>query len=256
MDSCTSARVDIGEASPYPGPFGQGNRDEAEQWEGDWNHEFEFIQDKLLNTLETIVHFTRKYRIMPKEEQVFEGFRLVPPAKVRVVFIGQSPYPGICSKTGIPFSCGPAFLPSEGCATEPMTLRIMMSELCRDLGLKRLPASPRTLLMNWMSQGVMLLNASLTLGTGCPKHLQDHGVLWEEFMRDAISHIVDCCNCPVFVLIGREAWKFEDCVKKCITIKVSHPVARGGRSSLPWMGSGVFSRVSAALGESKSMWIE
>jgi len=197
----------------------------------------------------TLSEFVQKYTLFPEPRKVLDGFRAILPSNVKVVFVGQSPYPGVCPKTGTPYACGPAFLPNDTCITTPLTLRVMMDELCRDLNVRFLPAPPRVLLKNWMRQGVMLLNASLTIGsTDCPPSLLDHSLLWEAFMREAIHHIATVCM-PVFLLIGKEAWKFETCTGSRPTIKVSHPAARNAykSSQQPWIGSGVFSKITNIL---------
>ena len=121
-----------------------------------------------------------------------------------------------------------------------------MSELHRDT---RKPSSKsrRETLLCWIEQGVLLLNSSLTLGRDCPRYLEDHSVAWEEVMRMVLSFISQHTN-PIFVLIGKDAWRLETSVGTERVIKVSHPVARA-ETSTPWAGSGVFSAVSHMMVE-------
>ncbi len=195
----------------------------------------------MLQVLEIITNFSEKYTIIPAREDIFNMFRMVYPIQVKVVIVAQSPYPGKCPSTRIPYACGPAILPSAGCATTPATLRNVMSEMCRDLS-KPACRTPRDTLLSWIEQGVMLLNSSLTLGQDCPKYLEDHSVVWEEIMRDVLS-VIQQKSDPVFVFMGKDAWKFETSVGTGRVIKVSHPVARTDTNT-PWSGSGVFSSVS------------
>lgn len=200
--------------------------------------------------------FGEKYGILPNLEEAFDMFRMITPVSVRVVIVAQSPYPGVCPATGIPYACGPAFLPSRGCATTPATLRNVASEVYRDFPNKaRKP--PQDMLLDWIDQGVMLLNSSLTLGTGCPKYLEDHSVLWKEIMQEIVCTISKHLD-PVFVLVGKDAWELESSVSRphflgsTRVIKVSHPVARK-ETPTPWLGSGVFSRVSDMMIEREEM---
>ncbi len=171
-------------------------------------------------------------------------FRMLPPDQVRVVFVGQSPYPGYCPVSKVPYAYGPAFFPSPGCVTTPATLRNIIQEASRDLS-KPVTRSPSETLLDWIDQGVMLLNASLTLGVDCPAYLEDHSVLWEEPMHEILTAIAEKLD-PIFVLVGKDAWKFESSISASCCIKVSHPVARK-ETSTPWSGSCVFSRVSLAM---------
>ena len=231
--------------------------------------------------LEDLYGFEQKYGLLPRLGQVLDMFRMIMPYDVRVVIIAQSPYPGYCPKAGVPYACGPAFLPSKGCATTPMTLRNIILEICRDFPLCPEPrlqntnktkqpfvqdpglvaqtlskvCKPQEMLLSWIDQGVMLLNSSLTLGTNCPKYLEDHTILWQEIMQDLVCTICKKVD-PVFVFVGKDAWKFESSVlQNTRVIKVSHPVARKETSS-PWYGSGVFSRVSKMMVEREEVPIK
>lgn len=192
--------------------------------------------------LEDISGFACKYTLLPKEEEVFNMFRMMSPHQVKVVLVGQSPYPGSCPVTRVPYACGPAFLPAPGCVTTPATLKNILVELCRDFSV-RTQKTPRDILVDWISQGVMLLNSSFTLGTHCPEYLEDHSLVWEEVMQEILEKMSVSLNSVVFVLIGKDAWKFESCIMSNNIIKVSHPVARK-ETTTPWYGSGVFSKIS------------
>lgn len=201
---------------------------------------FALESNRMYQVLEDLDRWS--YSIVPAKQDIFNAFRMLYPHQVRVVMVAQSPYPGCCPYTQIHYACGPAFMPAPGCATTPATLKNVMHELCRDMS-KTTIRPPRDTLISWIEQGVLLLNSSLTLGRGCPRYLEDHSVLWEEVMRSMLHKLSDNFD-PVFVLIGKDAWKFEACARSPAgTVKVSHPVARRDTST-PWAGSGVFSQVS------------
>ncbi len=214
--------------------------------------EFALESDRMLRVLEDIDRF--KHTIIPSKQDIFNAFRMIRPHRVRVVIVAQSPYPGRCPTTQIPYACGPALVPALGCATTPATLRNVVSEVSRDMS-KRVTVPPRDMLLKWVEQGVLLLNSALTLGRGCPGYLEDHSVLWEEVMQDILCKISTVYD-PVFVLVGKDAWKFEANLQSP-AVKVSHPVARK-ETSTPWAGSCVFSEVSDRMiekGQVPIRWI-
>lgn len=227
--------------------------------------EWDAIFPELEGPLEEIRHnvrdFNKKFRVLPRPCQIFMMFEMIRPYEVRVVFIGQSPYPGVCPATNVPYACGPAFLPDSRCKTTPVTLQQIGRELCRDMKVAKLPMPLPSMLLHWISQGVMLLNACLTIGVGptCPKYLEDHSVLWEDIMHKIVHRLSnDLSRDLVFVLIGHSAWKFEKDIRgTCKVFKTSHPAARSV-TLLPFVGSGVFSAVSRALdemGEAPVSWL-
>lgn len=215
---------------------------------------FVLDSDRMLQVLEDVDNFAHKYTIVPGKADIFNVFRMLHPDQVKVVIVAQSPYPGCCPATQMPYACGPAMLPAPGCTTTPATLRNVVSEACRNMH-KKTSKPPRELVLDWIEQGVLLLNSSLTLGKGCPKYLEDHSVVWEEVMRNILCKVSAEFD-PVFVLVGKDAWKFETSIQ-ADCIKVSHPVARK-ETTTPWMGSGVFSAVSNMLlekGQLPVKWI-
>jgi uracil-DNA glycosylase len=215
-------------------PFKQGA---IKEW-----RKFVLESDRMCQVLQDIDKWP--YTICPCKPDIFNAFRMLYPHEVRVVMVAQSPYHGYCPATQIPYACGPAFVPAPGCATTPATLSSVMLEVSRSMS-----KPPRDVLFSWIKQGILLLNASLTVGKNCPKYLEDHSVLWEEVMRDILSRVSSEFN-PIFVLIGKDAWKFESCVQT--VIKVSHPDAKKDTST-PWKGSCVFSDVCDLMIEKGEM---
>lgn len=219
--------------------------------------------DRMLQILIDLDIFAEKYTVVPSQCKIFEAFRTLRPCEVKVVMVAHEPYQDVCPSTGLPYACGIAFMPGSGCTTTPATLKNVVSELCRDLS-KKITKSPRDMLFDWIRQGVLLLNSSLTLGKGCPKYLEDHSVMWEEVMCDILIKIYHVCN-PIFVLIGKNSWEFEMSIPSCRVIKVSHPLTKNVTSSkqsssavnkavkndstdsgkvADWSGSSVFSSIS------------
>lgn len=151
--------------------------------------------------------------IYPPRELVFNALRHVAPADIRVVIIGQDPYHGAGEAMGLSFSV------PDGVRIPP-SLRNIYKEQLADLGLPP-PASGN--LTHWAQQGVLLLNASLTVEAD---RAGSHGKLGWQAITDALIDAVNAANpgC-VFLLWGNWAHtKAEriDAARHCV-LKAAHP---------------------------------
>jgi len=152
--------------------------------------------------------------IYPAAKDVFNAFSLTPFADVKVVIIGQDPYHGPGQAHGLCFSV------QEGVAIPP-SLKNIFKELSSDIGITP-PA--HGCLTAWAKQGVLLLNATLTVRQGTP--MSHYGQGWETF-TDAVIKVLGCHPNPlVFLLWGKFAQK------KCehlppdsshLILKAAHP---------------------------------
>src|SRR5260221_9123088 len=97
--------------------------------------------------------------VYPKEEDVFQAFSFTPFSQVKVVIVGQDPYHGEGQAHGLSFSVLPEI-------PLPPSLKNIFKELHEDLGI---PLSSHGCLKQWAKQGVLLLNATLTVRKGEPK---------------------------------------------------------------------------------------
>lgn len=154
----------------------------------------------------------------PPRRDVFLALRSVLPADIRVVILGQDPYFKIAGQAhGLAFSV-PAGI------DKPRALRAVFRAISRDLGSKwQEPASGD--LTGWATQGVLLLNAALTVPAGGPRgrHLED----WQDFV-DAVLQVVRAKDDPVAYLIwGDEA---ERRIKAAGGVPTPH---RGYRNAHP-----------------------
>lgn len=178
-------------------------------------------------------------RIFPEPGNWFRALDLTPLDQVRVVILGQDPYHGEGQAHGLCFSVQP------GVRTPPSLVNIY-KEMERDLGI---PPSRHGFLEHWAEQGVLLLNAVLTVEMARAASHQGRG--WERF-TDAIIRLVNAKAEPVvFMLWGSYAQKkaaFVDSVDKGgrhLVLKAAHPSplsAHGG-----FFGSGHFSKANAFL---------
>ncbi len=131
--------------------------------------------------------------IYPPEPLVFHAFSKTPFAEVKVVIMGQDPYHGPGQAHGLSFSvpCG---------VSQPPSLKNIFKELVDDLGIS-LPKEG--CLSDWAKQGVLLLNATLTVRAGLPK--SHHGKGWEQFTDAVIMRLLKREDPLVFILWGKLA---------------------------------------------------
>lgn len=132
-------------------------------------------------------------QIFPPEDEVFNAFRQTPYDQVKVVLMGQDPYHGFGQAHGLCFSV------QKGVAVPP-SLRNIYKEMEDDLGI---PQTNHGCLINWAKQGVLMLNATLTVRKGEPK--SHFGKGWETFTDGVIRALCDRKDPLVFILWGKSA---------------------------------------------------
>ncbi|MAF61614.1 MULTISPECIES: uracil-DNA glycosylase [Pseudomonadota] len=178
-------------------------------------------------------------RIFPPGSHWFRALDLTPPDKVRVVILGQDPYHGPGQAHGLCFSVRPG-------VPVPPSLANIYKELQRDLGI----APPRHgFLEHWAGQGVLLLNAVLTVEMGDAGSHQGKG--WERF-TDAVIARVNALERPVvFLLWGSHAQKKAAGVDSVdrggrhLVLKAPHPSPLSAHRG--FLGCGHFSQANAFL---------
>lgn len=131
--------------------------------------------------------------IYPPKDLVFSAFQHTPFEKVKVVIIGQDPYHGPGQAHGLSFSV------PQG-VTPPPSLKNIFKELKTDLGL---PIPAHGCLIPWADQGVLLLNATLTVAAGKPQSHAGRG--WELFTDAVVRQLLARQTPLVFLLWGRAA---------------------------------------------------
>ena len=157
--------------------------------------------------------------IFPPGRQIFRAFDLTPMDKVKVVILGQDPYHGLGQAHGLSFSV-PAGVPA------PPSLKNIFKEIESDLGVK-MSGCPD--LEAWAQQGVLLLNAVLTVRSG--EAASHSRIGWQEFTDAVIKCISDRCEGVVFMLWGnfaRAKSALIDGSRHCV-LEAAHPspLARG-----------------------------
>lgn len=158
-------------------------------------------------------------KIYPPGSQIFKAFELTPLPEVKVVVLGQDPYHGPGQAMGLSFSV-PDGMPA------PPSLANIFREVESDLGIR---LSGRPNLESWARQGVLLLNAMLTVRAGAAG---SHGRIgWQEFTDAVIRCISDRCDGVVFLLWGNFARSKRGLIdtERHYVLEASHPspLARG-----------------------------
>lgn len=174
-------------------------------------------------------------RFLPRGEQVFAAFQQ-PFDAVRVLLVGQDPYPTPGHAIGLCFSVAPDVRPL------PASLRNIFTEYRDDLGL---PEPTNGDLTPWVRQGVLLLNRSLTVAPGAPASHRGKG--WEAVTDAAIDALVRRGGPLVAILWGRDARSLAARLDRVPRIESAHPSPLSARSG--FFGSRPFSRTNALLAE-------
>jgi len=152
-------------------------------------------------------------KVYPAPKNIFTAFDLCPFDEVEVVLLGQDPYHGVGQAHGLSFSV------PEGVRIPP-SLQNIYKELASDVGAE-IPESGN--LGHWAQQGVLLLNATLTVRAGQPGSHQKKG--WEEFTDTVIQKLNDEREHLVFMLWGNYAKNKGEYIdrEKHLVLEAAHP---------------------------------
>lgn len=174
--------------------------------------------------------------VFPPQEDLFTAYRLCPPQQCRVLILGQDPYHRAGQAHGLSFSV------RDGVAVPP-SLRNVFKELGTDVGVP-MPRSGD--LTGWAAQGVMLLNAVLTVRQGKPGSHAGKG--WEEFTDATIKALDAGDQRTVFLLWGGYARKKRDLITNPghVVLEAGHPSPMNPRG---FLGSRPFSATDKALAD-------
>ncbi len=173
----------------------------------------EFDKDYFVKLTDFVRNEYKTKLTFPPSALIFNAFDQCPFDKVKVVIIGQDPYHGDGQAHGLCFSV------ADGVAFPPSLLNIF-KEIERDLGIVK-PTSGN--LIRWAQQGVLLLNATLTVQAHAAGSHQGRG--WETFTDAAIHKLASEKEGLVFMLWGSYAQKKGDFIdtNKHLVLKSVHP---------------------------------
>lgn len=180
----------------------------------------------------------------PPKREIFRALELTPFSEVKVVILGQDPYHHEKQANGLSFSVSDE-------VTTPPSLRNIFKELQNDLDIIKNTNE----LDSWAKQGVLLLNATLTVRAHQPNSHRDLG--WEKFTDYIIKEISNQKEHVVFVLWGAFAQKKESLIdpSKHFIIQTSHPSPFSAHRG--FLGSKPFSKINVYLcdqGKSPISW--
>lgn len=185
--------------------------------------------------------------IYPAPKYIFRAFDMCPFNEVKVVILGQDPYHGLHQANGLSFAV------HEGIVLPP-SLQNIFKEIEADIGIK---PELNGDLSRWAGQGVLLLNATLTVRAGSPASHQGKG--WETFTTEAIKKLSDEREHLVFILWGnyaKEKGKVIDRTKHLV-LESAHPSPFSAHNSpFGFFGSKPFSKANEYLKEHRMREID
>jgi uracil-DNA glycosylase len=209
-----------------------------------WDLFVDTYRDDIHRCLDTIGARCTKpgVRMIPQPSRVFRFMEMCPYERINVVIMGQDPYATL-DKDGCTYANGIAFSVDSGMTP---SLRVLREWLWQHDSRYR-GWEIDTTLESWCQQGVLLMNASLTVECNdkgvAP---MSHKIVWESVIRSLIGF---CSRRPgtVFVLLGSTAADYEDSVTDgCCVIKAEHPASLARKGSVP-LGSQPFTRINDEL---------
>ena len=183
---------------------------------------FDYIMNKLRDSVEQGLRFT------PKFKDVFNGFYECPYDDLKVVIVGQDPYPQLGVADGIAFSCS-----IKGKAEKSLQYILKaLEDENGDVNLKR-----------WSNQGVLLINTAFTCEIN---KIGSHYGIWKSFTEHVFENINRHNPDTIFILMGKKAEAWQTLLPNCKILKCSHPASaayRGGE----WDCNDVFNKANTIL---------
>jgi len=198
--------------------------------------EKEFDEEYFSKLVEFVKLEYQKSTVYPPARFIFNAFELTPFDKVKVVILGQDPYHGENQANGLAFSV------NDGVQMPPSLVNIY-KEIEKDLGQRSINKNGN--LENWAKQGVLMLNATLTVGAGMAGSHQNKG--WEKFTDAVIKILSEQKENLVFILWGSYAQKKGSVIDelKHLVIKSAHPSPLSAYNG--FFGSKPFSQTNTYL---------
>ncbi len=196
----------------------------------------EFQKPYFHNLVSFIKDEYRQYTCYPKGKDIFNAFNLTPFPEVKVVIIGQDPYHGPGQAHGLCFSV------QEG-VPKPPSLENIFKAIEQDVGT---PTPKSGDLTRWATQGVLLLNATLTVRAHEAGSHQGKG--WESFTNAVIAHLSEESEHLVFLLWGGFAKRKSTLIdkQKHLVLTSGHPSPLSANRGY-WFGHQHFSEANAYL---------
>jgi len=192
--------------------------------------------DHIMNTL--IEHVENGKRFTPRFKDVFNGFYECPYDKMKVVIVGQDPYPQLGVADGIAFSC------SRKEKAEKSLQYILKQTIGNYTDTGKVIYTPEECdLRRWSNQGVLLINTAFTCEVN---KIGSHYGIWKSFTEYVFENINRHNKNTVFILMGKKAEQWQTLLPDCKILKCSHPASaayRGGE----WNCNDVFNKANSML---------
>lgn len=194
--------------------------------------EFDIIMQTLVNNV------NRGRRFTPKFKDAFNAFYECPYDDVKVVIVGQDPYPQLGSADGLAFSCS-----KKGKAEK--SLQYILKQTIGDYtDTGRVMYTPEECdLRRWANQGVLLLNTAFTVEVN---KIGSHYHIWKPFTTYLFDNLNKHKKDTIFILMGKKAEEWQTLIPNCKILKCSHPASaayRGGE----WDCNDVFNKANEEL---------
>jgi uracil-DNA glycosylase len=196
-----------------------------------------FSSDSYQQLSQFITAQRAQFQIFPDEREVFSAYQLTPLHSIKVVVVGQDPYPTPGHACGLAFGVAPGVAP-------PASLKNIFHELLRDGAINHLPTSGN--LEGWARQGVFLLNTCLTVQSGVPGSHAGRG--WEALTARTLEAIQALPQRVVFLLWGNHAQQFAPLIQAPhVALTSAHPSPLSAYRG--FKGCGHFSQANRLLQE-------
>jgi uracil-DNA glycosylase len=195
--------------------------------------------DKILHALKDEVDDNKRFT--PPLKQVFRAFQQCPLDSLKVIFVGQDPYPQMGVADGISFSC-------SNTMKKEASLRYIHNAVSKTVyDGKVLPKDLSADLTPWANQGLLMLNTSLTTEIG---KIGKHFSIWEPFTAYLFDMLSSMDKELIWVFLGKKAEEYSEMVSdNHVKIVTSHPASAAYQKLQEWDCNDVFNKINAKLSE-------
>lgn len=198
--------------------------------------DLDFILEVLLKESQDSKRFT------PQVKYIFSALEKCHFDNIKVVIIGQDPYPQVGVADGVAFSCSLKDKPEA-------SLKYIMDEISRTVPIEEQDSNKSYDLTRWADQGVLLLNTALTTTIGKPG---SHQLLWKHTFTTILDSIIWEKQDVVYMFLGKKAQEFADLVPdNNPKLFASHPASAGYSGLQFWDGEGIFNNANLFLKQLK-----
>ena len=176
-------------------------------------------------------------RFTPTLKQMFRAFEECPVNELKVVIVGQDPYPGLGIADGVAFSC------SNTMELQP-SLSYMLDEVNRTV-YNGHPGSLDVDLTRWSNQGILMLNTALTTTVG---KIGQHYALWKPFMAYLFDYLTWNESGLVYIYMGKQAKEWSEALNdNNYKFFVSHPASAAYNNQTRWDSENVFVKANEVV---------